>query len=220
MPAISLKCVSKGYRRLAHRFPAIQGFSLLVESGECVGLVGPNGCGKTTLILLLLGFLRPNSGRLSVLGREPGHPVSLGRIGWCPDRPIYPLSWSPREVLLDSVRLQHSGPAQPYHVCDASLTFFGLEHIAHKPCRELSQGLRQRVSLALAFVRRPELLLLDEPFRALDEQGTELLVSLLRRSDRPPRTAIIASHRTDLLREFCTRIVGMENGRLEHDSAV
>jgi heme ABC exporter ATP-binding subunit CcmA len=198
---------------LLGRFPALAGADLDVEQGEVVLLTGPNGAGKTTLLRLVAGLARLHSGSASVLGhdlaRDPrGARRRLALVGH--DTGCYD-DLTVEENVRFAARAAGGSAAG---VAD-ELERLGLTPVAHVTHSRLSAGQRRRVSLAVATVRAPELLLLDEPHAGLDHEGRAALDVLLGAAARAGRTVVVASHEVERARALATREVRVANGRLE-----
>ncbi len=155
---------------LGRRFPngteALRDVSLRLERGDFLALLGPSGCGKSTLLRLLAGLDAPDAGRLAW---DNGSAPAPGEIGFVfQDATLLPWANAADNVFLPlRLRGQSRSAADPE--IRSALTRVGLEQFAHARPRELSGGMRMRVSIARALVTRPRLLLMDEPFAALDE---------------------------------------------------
>jgi heme ABC exporter ATP-binding subunit CcmA len=197
---------------LSDRFPALAGADLDVEQGEIVLVTGPNGAGKTTLLRLVAGLARLHSGMLTVLGHDLARDPRAARRGislvghatGCYDD----------LTVEENVRFAARAAGRSDAGVDAALERFGLGRVARVAHGRLSAGQRRRVSLAVATVREPELLLLDEPHAGLDHEGRAALDALLGVSAGAVRTVIIASHEVERARRFATREVVASNGRL------
>jgi len=162
--------------------------------GEFVTLIGPSGCGKSTLLRIIGGLLTPSAGRVEIGGQEPGQAQAAREIGFVfQDPALFP--W--RHVLAN-VRL----PLQVDHLSQrtvpepqALLDLMGLREFSHYYPHQLSGGMQQRVALARALVFNPSLLLMDEPFGALDEiTRSTLRYELLRIWDVTRKTALFVTH--------------------------
>ncbi|WP_221159818.1 ABC transporter ATP-binding protein [Rhizobium sp. NZLR11] len=172
-------------------------FSLKVRPGEFVAILGPSGCGKSTLLNLLSGFLRPQSGHITIDGAPvvPEHPI-LGYVFQSPN--LFP--WL---SVLENVRfgLRMNRRGSPQEQRDVALHFLrlvGLEEQAHEPPHRLSGGQRQRVALARSLALEPRLLLMDEPFAALDAMTrTALNDELLRIWSSLGKTVLFITHDID-----------------------
>ena len=164
--AIELHGVAHRYRGRGAEVQALAPLSLRIEPGEFVALVGPSGCGKTTLLQLLAGFLRPTEGRVTVGGREvTGPSPARGVVFQHPN--LYPWMTVRGNVELGP-RLRGVGRAQRRRIADALLALVGLAEFAEAAPYELSGGMQQRCQIARVLANEPAIMLLDEPFGALD----------------------------------------------------
>lgn len=145
-------------KRFANGFTALEDFSLTLEPGEFVSLIGPSGCGKSTVLSLLAGLAEPTAGEIKGVAGE------RGKIGFVFQEPTL-MPWA---TIRDNVALPLTLAGKPAEIM-ASLTQVGLANFADAYPRQLSGGMKMRASIARALAARPHLLLLDEPFAALDE---------------------------------------------------
>ena len=155
---------------VARRFPtgteALRDASLRLQASDFLALLGPSGCGKSTLLRLIAGLDRPNSGTLTW---DAGHPPKPGDIGYVfQDATLLPWASAEENIFLP-LRLRGMSRARAQPDIDAVLARVGLTGFEHARPRQLSGGMRMRVSIARALVTKPRLLLMDEPFAALDE---------------------------------------------------
>lgn len=207
-PALWMHAVSKRYGRIA----ALQGLSLSVPRGAICGLVGPNGAGKTTAFGVALGFVKPDEGEVSVLGEGPFDPWRhKGRVGVLPqDCELNP--HTPVDALLRGfARLQGRSAKQADHDVDAILDEVELSDRRGALIRQLSHGMKRRVSVAQALLGAPELILLDEPTNGLDPELMVRMRAVLRRRGGE-RTLVVSSHVLAELEAICDHIVFMEAG--------
>ena len=150
---------------------ALDGLSLEIPAGGVFGLLGPNGAGKSTTLKLLLGLLRPTSGRIDLLGRPPGDTAVHQRLGFLPENPTFYDHLTAEELLTYFAGLFGlTGEARRQRAA-AVLDRVGLEADRRRPLRGYSKGMIQRVGLAQALVNDPELVILDEPMSGLDPIG-------------------------------------------------
>jgi ABC-2 type transport system ATP-binding protein len=189
---------------------AVDGLNLSVQAGEIYGLLGPNGSGKTTLIRLLIGLLRPTSGRAVVLGRAmPDKPV-LAQVGYMTQAAALYDELSAREnVAFFAEMCGGVGPAR----IDEVLALVDLADRAGSLVRTLSGGMKQRLSLACALVHRPQLLLLDEPTVGVDPQLRVAFWAYFRQLAAEGVTLVVSSHIMDEA-ERCDRLGFMRQGRM------
>jgi ABC-2 type transport system ATP-binding protein len=189
---------------------AVDGLSLSVQAGEIYGLLGPNGSGKTTLIRLLIGLLKPTSGRASVLGQAMPDKAILARVGYMTQATALYEDLTVRENLVFFAEM--CGGASREQV-DEVLALVELQDRAGSLVGTLSGGLKQRTSLACALVHQPRLLLLDEPTVGIDPQLRATFWAYFRRLADGGATLVISSHVMDEA-ERCDRLGFMRQGRL------
>jgi energy-coupling factor transport system ATP-binding protein len=199
--------------------------SLVIESGECVGVMGQEGAGKSTLLQLLDGLLVPQRGILSVNGKEVGNSASDLRdlrrhIGFAfqfPEEQFFcetveeELRFGPRNLGMDISA--HGGAAETL------LDEMGMppEKFLHRSPFSLSMGEARRVALASVLVTRPRALLVDEPTAGLDGTGTELILRMLQKLRADGVTVVVASHDVDLLSELVSRVIILDNRNADLD---
>jgi zinc transport system ATP-binding protein len=181
--AVSITSVSYAYPDAPS--PALEEVSLVVRSGERLGILGPNGGGKSTLLRLILGLLELQSGDIRVCGRTPAQARREGLIGYVPQRPEIELSMplSAREVVELGAAWRLSPmrrvPASVRLLVEETLSLVGASEFADKPIGSLSGGQLQRVLIGRALVSRPRILALDEPMVGIDAAGQRQFASLL-----------------------------------------
>jgi ABC-2 type transport system ATP-binding protein len=187
-------------------------------NGGVVGLLGPNGAGKTTLLRMLATVLAPDSGRVTMLGRDPAVPAERleirRRLGYLPQSPqLYP-SFTPLE-LVDYVAIlkEHSDREWRREEGVRVLEAVGLTDLMHRRIKTLSGGMRQRVALASALLGSPELLVLDEPATGLDPEQRLELRSLLAGTARRG-TVVLSTHNTTEVSALCQHVVVLRSGRV------
>ena len=198
----------------------LDGVTLAVEPGERLGVVGANGSGKTTLLRTLAGLLKPSAGSVSVFGLDPARePIAAARlIGFVggEDRTFH---WrlSGRHNLEFFGALHGLAPGEATGRAERTLERVGLAGAADRLVQEYSSGMRQRLALARAVIPRPRALILDEPVRALDEEGVRVLRDLL---EELAGAAVVASAaKLHDLEGVCDRLVFLEGGRLGDEPA-
>ena len=202
----------KEYHRL-RRPPivALDGLDLSVPEGGVFGFLGPNGSGKTTTIRCLLALARPTSGRCRVLGvdSQTALPQVIGRIGSLVETPgLFPAMSGRRNLSLLG-RIQGIGPAAVAQVLDR----VGLAERADDPVRNYSLGMRQRLGIAIALLKDPQLLVLDEPANGLDPAGIKEVRELLRGLGAEGRTVFVSSHLLSEVQQTCDRVAVLARGR-------
>jgi iron complex transport system ATP-binding protein len=215
-----------GYRRGAAGREVLRGVDLEIGAGELVGLLGTNGCGKTTLLRLIAGSLRPAAGELLLWGR-PAMNWSRGdlarRVAVLPQRQELPVGFTAGELVAmgrtpHSRRLFGSTPEDEEAVERALRDADALE-LAHRPITELSGGEQQRVAVALALAQDPQLLLLDEPTVHLDLAHQVSVLATMDRLRHGRRLAVVAVLHDLSLAAAVGRVAVLSEGRIVADGA-
>jgi ABC-2 type transport system ATP-binding protein len=210
---ISTRGLVKQYGRLR----AVDGIDLDVQTGDVYGFLGANGSGKTTTVRMLLGLVLPTSGEIELLGeRMPraGRRV-LPWVGALIEGPAHYGHLSGREnlSLLDASGRGGAWRTRRRRV-DEALEQVGLAGVGRRPVKAYSLGMRQRLGLAGALLRRPELLVLDEPTNGLDPQGITEVRELLLELHRGGTTVFLSSHLLAEVEQLCSRVGVLDRGRL------
>jgi ABC-2 type transport system ATP-binding protein len=189
---------------------AVNGLDLNVRRGEVYGFLGPNGAGKSTTLKMLVGLIRPTQGTALVAGHEPGSPAGLARIGALVESPSFYPYLSGRDNL--RVIASYSG-VKPGKV-DAALEEVDLLHRAKDKYGIYSQGMKQRLGVAAALLKEPDLLILDEPTNGFDPQGMVEMRDLIRRLGQGNRTVLLSSHLLGEVEQICQRVGVIQGGHL------
>jgi len=195
-------------------YPALRDIGLQVEPGACLALLGRNGAGKTTLLRILAGLSRATRGSISVLGKEPRHHETRRRVGILG----HGIAVYEEFTAIENLRLFAGiyGIPGPTKVALEWLDRVGLRTAKDSPVREFSRGMRQRLAVARAFLHDPALLLLDEPFTALDDRAIAVLQGLLTDARSRRRTVILCTHQLREAMELATHVALIERGRLAY----
>jgi ABC-2 type transport system ATP-binding protein len=198
------------------RFSAVNGIDLAVEKGEVFGLLGPNGSGKTTTILLLLGLTEPSAGSIRVLGLDPlRQPLAVKRrVGYLPDQIGFYDHLTARENLAYSARLAGLVSAEAEKRIAEALERVRLSEVRDKRVATYSRGMRQRLGLAEMLVKQAEIAILDEPTSGLDPQSTQELLDLIRDLAGEGVTIVVSSHLLGLMQTICDRVALFRKGRI------
>jgi len=213
MAIIEVEGLRKEYRRLrGGRTLAVDGLDLSVPEGGVFGFLGPNGAGKTTTIRCLLGLVRPNGGRARLLGADSNRDLSsvIGRVGSIVEAPaLYPRFTGRRNLellaLIDSI---------PRSRIAEVLEQVGLTARADHLVKTYSLGMKQRLGIAAALLKDPEVLILDEPANGLDPAGIVEVRGLLRELGRQGRTVFVSSHILSEVQQVADRVAIIAHGRL------
>jgi ABC-2 type transport system ATP-binding protein len=194
---------------------ALDGVDLSVAAGELVGLLGPNGAGKSTLINLLVGIRRPTSGSVAIFGGSPLDPVNRRQLGVTPQETGLPPTLRVGEVV-DYVSAHYPDPAPRGEL----LARFGLDELVRRQTGGLSGGQRRRLAVALAFVGRPRLVVLDEPTTGLDVEVRHVLWDAIRAFHADGGTVLLSSHYLEEVEALAQRVVVLGNGHVLADDTV
>ena len=195
---------------------AVDSIDMSVRRGEVYGFLGPNGAGKTTTLRMLVGLIRPTSGTASVAGHAPGEPAGLARIGSLIESPGFYPYLSGRENLKVVADLAGVGHKRVEDVPD----IVELSTRASRKFGTYSTGMKQRLGVAAALLKDPELLILDEPTNGLDPQGMAEMRKLIKDIGQGDRTVLLSSHLLGEVEQICDRVGVISDGRLVKQSTV
>jgi len=212
-----LRCagLTKRYRGVT----ALDGLDLTVEPGQVFGFLGPNGAGKTTTLRILLGLVTPSAGHAWLNGRPVPDPGGLAQVGAMIEEPaFYPWLTGRRNLMvLAQSGAPLPGPGDPIA---AVLDRVGLTEAADRKVKGYSQGMRQRLGLAAALMRKPSLLLLDEPANGLDPAGIAEFRTLMRSLADEGTTVFLSSHLLAEVEQVCDQVAVISAGRLVEQGPV
>lgn len=191
--------------------PALRNVTLTIDAGDFVGIIGPNGGGKTTLLRLMLGLLEPDSGTLRISGMTPRR--ARGLIGYVPQTPHIEAGFPMRVREAAAMGLMTSRSVFPrfsradWDKVFRALDMTGITSLADRGYGELSGGQRQRVLIARALVSEPKLILMDEPTAQVDTSAEKSIMELLAELNRNGITIALVSHDVGFISTFVTRVV-------------
>ena len=200
--------VSKKFGKLT----ALDNVSVTCAQGECIALIGPNGCGKTTFIKSILGMVVSDSGFITFNGKNIKHDWKYREnIGYMPQIGRYPENMTIGQVLdmMKDIRGKKNDKLD-----EELVNKFALNEILNKRMRTLSGGTRQKVSAALAFLFNPDVLILDEPTAGLDPVSSELLKEKIIAEKNKGKLVLITSHILSELDDLITQVIYMQEGKL------
>ena len=208
MSAIVAQGVSKYYGD----YPALRDVSFSVERGACLAMLGRNGAGKTTLLKILAGLSAPARGTVEIFGKPPRDGEARRTIGVLG----HGIAVYDELSAFENLRLfgELYGLADPRKAAAEWLERTGLERAGDGLVREFSRGMRQRLAVARAFLHSPRVLLLDEPFTALDDRAIAVLQTLLRQALAAGRTIVMSTHQLREALELATQVGLLNRGRL------
>jgi ABC-2 type transport system ATP-binding protein len=205
---------AQGLGRSYDGYIALGSFSVAVETGEFVALIGPNGAGKTTFLNLAAGLLDPTAGAIEVAGEVPGSLEARSALSYLPDSPVFYEDLSVVEHL-EYVAALHGAKDVGARI-DELISRLGLDGWEDALGAELSKGMKQKASIALALVRPFKVLLADEPLDGLDPPSRETLFDLLAETKAAGAAIVVSTHRPDVI-AAADRCVAIRDGRLAYD---
>jgi len=213
---------TSGLTKRYGRLTAVDNLNLAIEKGEIYGLLGPNGSGKTTTILMLLGLTEPTEGRVRVLGLDPARqPLSVkAHVGYLPDSVGFYDNLTARENLIYIAKLNGLKRAEAYRRIDAALERIGLTDAAEKRVGEFSRGMRQRLGVAELIIKEPQIIIMDEPTLGLDPEATRSFLALIRELKEEGITFLLSSHLLQQVQSVCDRVGLFRNGRIVLEGTV
>ncbi|SUA75615.1 Daunorubicin/doxorubicin resistance ATP-binding protein DrrA [Nocardia otitidiscaviarum] len=209
--------------RLTKRYgphTAVDAVDMSVRRGEIYGFLGPNGAGKTTTLRMLVGLIRPTDGTATVLGRAPGDPAALRRMGVLIEGPGFYPYLSGRDNLRVLARYRGVGGSAGSGGVAEVLDRVGLTDRGDDRFRTYSLGMKQRLGVAAALLGRPDLLILDEPTNGLDPAGMAEMRELITGLAADGHTVVLSSHLLSEVQEICDRVGVISRGRLLTESTV
>ncbi|WP_430901317.1 MULTISPECIES: ABC transporter ATP-binding protein [unclassified Paraflavitalea] len=216
-PVIKVTNLTKEYKELR----AVDGLSFEVYPGEIHGFLGQNGAGKSTTIRMLLSLIKPSSGSIEIFGKslETNRSEILSKIGAVIERPDLYKYLTAYENLRLFARLSGLKPDQDQLMYQ--LTQVGLEKRAHSKVRTFSQGMKQRLGLAVALIHNPDLIILDEPTNGLDPQGiADIRNLILKLCKKEGKTILVSSHLLSEIELIADRMIIIDKGKKVVEGAV
>lgn len=201
---------------------AVQDLNLRLHAGEVFGMLGPNGSGKTTTILMLLGLTEPTAGSARVLGWDPTRqPLEVKRrVGYLPDSVGFYDELTAWENLRYTAALNGLPSGEANRRIGEVLERMGLQHVAHRKVGTFSRGMKQRLGLADVLLKRPQVAILDEPTLGLDPEAAAEFLQLIRTLKRDGLTVLLASHLLHQVQSVCDRVGLFHQGRMVLEGAV
>jgi len=207
---------TRGLTKVYGRVVAVEGLDLEVKEGEVFGLLGPNGSGKTTTILMLLGLTEPTRGEARVLGFDPvREPLKVkARVGYLPDSVGFYGELSAWENLRYTTRLLGLPDQEAAARIEEVLHRMGLYEVKDRKVAAFSRGMRQRLGLAEVLLKRPKVAILDEPTLGLDPEAAREFLGLILRLKAEGITLLLSSHLLHQVQEVCDRVGLFHKGRM------
>ncbi len=210
--AIETKGLTKSYDGVT----VVDHLSLRIAEKEIFGLLGPNGAGKTTTILMLLGLTEPTSGTAEICGHNPTRePLQVKRlIGYLPENVGFYNNLTARENLRFTAELNNISQAEANATITELLEAVNISDVGDQSVGKFSRGMRQRLGIADVLVKKPKVVVLDEPTAGLDPEGINHILGLIANLPKMGTTVILSSHRLHEVQKICHRVGIMSKGKL------
>ncbi len=214
--AISVRRLTKdfqiGIRGLKLR--AVDNLSLEIPRGQVYGLLGPNGCGKSTTLKVVLGLVTATAGEISILGHPSATAEARSRTGFLPEAPYFHKFLSGRELVTYCARLSGVLPSDLTTAVEDALGLAAMTDAADRPIGTYSKGMLQRIGFAQAIVHDPELVILDEPTAGVDPVGSAAIGRMIHAMRDKGKTVVLCSHLLGQVEQVCDRVAIMDRGKL------
>jgi ABC-2 type transport system ATP-binding protein len=199
---------------------AVQDLSFSVHQGEVYGLIGPNGCGKSTSMKVMLGLLRATAGTVRIFGESSEMVAGRADIGFLPENPYFYKHLSGRETLLFYGKLCGLRGSELKDRTEEMLKLTGLHHAADRRVGGYSKGMLQRVGLGQALIHGPRLLILDEPTAGVDPVASRRIRDLILELKERGITIVVTSHLLEQMQQVCDRVGIMSNGTMVREGVL
>lgn len=196
----------------------MEGIQLSLKEGECLGLLGANGAGKTSTVKALLGMLKPTSGQVTVWGRKAGDPKALMKLGFAPEDAVPPEYLTAEEYLGFVGAIRKKKRIERIAAANELLSWFDLN--PKKKIRDYSKGMKRRLILAQAFLCEPPLLILDEPLNGLDPLVIMKLRDRLDAYRKKGGAILYSSHILAEVEKTCTSVAILSQGKLVYGASI
>lgn len=221
-PAIRIQNLTKdfavGIRGVKLR--AVDDLCLEVGDNQIFGLLGPNGCGKSTTIKVILGLLKASSGSCEIYGK-PSKQVSARRsVGFLPEAPYFYRYLTGRELVRYYARMCMVPRKEISKAVDSVIELVGMTEAAHRRVGTYSKGMLQRIGLAQSLVHDPQLVILDEPTAGVDPLGSAAIADIVRELKRRGKTVLLSSHLLAQIEGLCDRVAILHRGKLVREGRV
>ena len=221
-PAVQIEGITKTFpvplRR--QRVMAVKNLSFSVQPGEVYGLLGPNGCGKSTTLKILLGLVTPNSGRALIFGKDSREYRSRRDVGFLPENPYFYKFLTAAETLAFYGKICGlSGKTLATRI-DELIELVGLGDARDRRVGGFSKGMLQRIGLAQALIQDPGLVVLDEPTAGVDPAGSHQIRDLILDLKKRGKTVLLTSHLLEQVQEICDRVGIMARGEMIREGSL
>jgi ABC-2 type transport system ATP-binding protein len=187
---------------------------LEIPRGQVYGLLGPNGCGKSTTLKIVLGLVSATAGEVSILGCPSATPEARRRTGFLPEAPYFHKFLTGRELVRYCAQLSGVASADVAAAVEDALGLAAMTEAADRPIGTYSKGMLQRIGFAQAVVHDPELVILDEPTAGVDPVGSAAIGRMIHAMRAKGKTIVLCSHLLGQVEQVCDRVAIMDRGKL------
>lgn len=203
-------------------FTAVDSLNLDIQEGEIFGMLGPNGSGKTTTILMLLGLTEPTHGKVEILGLDPSRkPLSVkAQVGYLPDQIGFYDNLTAEENLIYIAKLNGLSRPEANQRINESLDRMGLKDAANKKVKTYSRGMRQRLGVAEQLIKKPKIIIMDEPTLGLDPEAAHRFLNLISEFKNQGITILLSSHLLQQVQETCDRVGLFYHGQIKLEGTI
>jgi ABC-2 type transport system ATP-binding protein len=198
-------------------YPALKGVSFSLQPGETLGLIGANGAGKSTCIRLLMDFIRPDRGRITLFNQSPEMPEVRRQIGYLPEVANFPANLTILDMLRFVARSCGLAKTELTMRAEHWLHLLDLWEARKRPLRNYSKGMQQRANFVLALVTDPQLLILDEPMSGLDPLGRAKIIGLVKELQQAGKTILFCSHILEDVDRLADRVLVLHLGEKQFE---
>lgn len=215
---IVLKNVTKSYSSsfLRKKKTAVDQVSLDIQEGEIFGIIGANGAGKSTIIKMIQGFIRPDTGYLTIENKEPSDPRSRRNMGYLPENPFFYHNLTVLELLRFSTTASGLSKSVAEERINLLLKAVDLYDVRKRRLKTYSKGMLQRAGICFALVHDPKVVVLDEPMSGLDPLGRKMVIDMIMDLQKEGKTILFCSHILNDVERICDRVAIMDKGRLKN----
>ncbi len=213
MNALEIENLKKTFKVKRKKVTALKGMSFKIKKGEILGFLGPNGAGKSTTIKSIMGLIKPDYGKISILGKDLNVKIRE-KIGFLPENPSFIDALTGKNLLMLTATMYKIPKDKAEKKASELLKAVELESAASRSIRKYSKGMIQRIGFASAMMHEPEILILDEPMSGLDPMGRYVFKNMMKEINKKGTTIFFSSHIIPDMEDICDRVVVVKGGKM------
>lgn len=214
MEIIKIENLTKIYKQKRKKIKAVDNLSFSVMKGEILGFLGPNGAGKSTTIKIMMGLIKPTSGKVFINGINVNNPKSRKNLGFLPENPNFIDTLTGKDFLLFSARMHGLNKTEAEKRVNNLFKELSLVEAAERSLKKYSKGMLQKIGFAAAIIHNPDILILDEPMSGLDPIGRYYFKSMFKKLKSEGKTIFFSSHIIPDVEDLCDRVAIINKGKL------